>query len=347
MDDYVDRLVEEIELRKDEIWSKPTDTLYLGGGTPSLLSGKHLDRILNVIHRNFSFRRDPEVTIECNPDDLDTSFLFMLIGSGFDRISIGVQTFQESELVLLRRSHNAQQADRGVRLAAGAGFENITIDLMYGIPGQKTEEWELNLAKAIALPVTHISAYHLTYEPGTVLDYWKKKNRIIPLHEKMSIKLYQLMRKKMLSAGFEHYEISNFAKDGRLSEHNQIYWTGEPYLGYGPSAHSFDGDSRSWNVSSLKKYMEGISQGNPERDRETLSLKERYHDYLITALRTSRGADLDYMEKIFGSEIEKRFEKEITGFLEDGTMQKKEKKVTIHPSGWLVTDHILRELFLD
>ncbi|MCK5136844.1 MAG: radical SAM family heme chaperone HemW [Bacteroidales bacterium] len=346
-DEFVDRLVEEIRLRSEEHSGNTIDTLYIGGGTPSILSRENLERIMEAVHRCFSFRSDAEMTIECNPDDMDPAFLEFLKQKGFNRLSVGIQSFHEKDLQLMRRSHDADQAGRCVKDAASAGFENITLDLIYGIPGQSTQEWEENVLKAISLPIAHLSAYHLTFEPGTVFDHWRKKERLVTVHEEQSIRLYHLLREQLISKGFDHYEISNFALHGRMSEHNLIYWSGLPYLGFGPSAHSFDGSSRHWNISFLKGYMEGIAQNREIREYENLSIEEMYHDYLITSLRTRWGADPDHIGRHFGEAIRNHFDGKTEPFLEDGSMWIREGKVAIQPAQWLITDLILRELFTD
>ncbi|MEN8226975.1 MAG: radical SAM family heme chaperone HemW [Bacteroidota bacterium] len=347
MDEFVARLVEEIETCGKRYPAQILDTLYLGGGTPSLLSPKQLDWILEAVHGNFSFRDNPEVTMECNPDDLDAAFPAMIKGRGFNRLSIGVQSFHEKELQLMRRSHNAEQAKESVKRAASAGFDNITLDLIYGIPGQSAAGWEENVNQALSLPISHLSAYHLTFEKGTLFDHWRRKGRLIPVHEDESVSFYRLLRERALSAGFDHYEISNFALPGKMSQHNLLYWSGLPYLGVGPSAHSFDGSQRSWNIASLKKYMEGISRGLSISESEELSPEEQYHDYLITTLRTRWGADPNQIDHRFGEEIKNHFDLRSRPFLEEGTMWKPRAKIAIHPNHWLITDHILKELFVD
>lgn len=346
-DEFVDRLVQEIESKGRSHTGDSMNTLYLGGGTPSLLSHKNLNKILKSVHRHFTFRQDAEVTIECNPDDLDPIYLRELKRLGFNRLSIGVQSFIERDLELMRRSHDSKQANRSVRDAAAAGFNNLTIDLIYGIPGQTQEEWEENLIQAISLPVTHLSAYHLTFEPGTVFDHWRKKGKVIPVHEKESVALFQSLRGQMLSAGFEHYEISNFARDGKRSEHNLLYWSGAPYMGIGPSAHSFDGIRRIWNPSSLKDYMEVVSKGEGFSESEHLTLEDQYHDYLITSLRTRWGADPHHIREAFGQKIGEHFNDRSAPFLEGGSLWLQGDHVAIHPDRWLISDHILKELFLD
>ncbi|MEN8201733.1 MAG: radical SAM family heme chaperone HemW [Bacteroidota bacterium] len=346
VDAFVDSLLKEMELRAGELPGTPLETLYLGGGTPSVLSEKHLDQILEAVHTHYNFQKNDEWTIECNPDDLSPAYLTHLRKLGFTRISIGIQSFHQRDLELMRRSHTAAQAERSVQDAAAAGFENITVDLIYGIPDQSLKEWEENISQALSLPISHISAYHLTFESGTVFDHWRKKGRLLPVHEEASVSQYHLLRKRLAEKGFDHYEISNFAREGHMSRHNMIYWSGKSYLGLGPSAHSFDSIRRSWNVSSLKEYMEGIASGNLARETEDLSPAERYHDYLITSLRTRWGADPQYIQRQFGAELSDHFRGKSKTFLEQGSMQITENRVVIHPDHWLIADHILRELLL-
>lgn len=345
VDAYVDSLVREIESGAGDQSGTCLETLYLGGGTPSVLSQAQMEKILTAVHQQYEFKEDAERTIECNPDDLSPSHLKQLRALGFNRISIGIQSFHQRDLELMRRSHNAAQAEQSVRDAASAGFENITMDLIYGIPGQNLQEWEENINKALSLPVSHISAYHLSFEPGTVFDHWRKKERLLPVHEEESIKQYKLLRERLLESEFDHYEISNFALNGKMSQHNMIYWSGKPYLGMGPSAHSYDGQKRSWNVSSLKKYMEGIKARKAVSETENLSPEEKYHDYLITSLRTKWGADPEHMRQQFGDDLLEHFQTKSSTFLNQGSMVYVADRWTIHPDHWLIADHILRELF--
>lgn len=347
LDPFVDALLEEIRQKGESNAGRSLETLYLGGGTPSLLTGSHLEKIINAIHKYHSFKENSEWTIECNPDDLDMSTVRNLGQLGFNRLSIGIQSFHERDLEIMRRSHNAAQAEASVRLASSGGFENITMDLIYGIPGQSPGEWEENIEKALSLPVSHLSAYHLTFEPGTVFDHWRKKGRLFPVPEDESIDQYAMLREKLLSDGFDHYELSNFGRKGIVSKHNMLYWSGQSYLGLGPSAHSYDGKRRSWNISSLKDYIRGIANGEEIGETEYLTVKELYHDYLITSLRTKRGADPAHIEEAFGPEFRKHFEKQAQAFLKKGSMLLGEGKLYIEPGQWLITDHILRALFMD
>jgi oxygen-independent coproporphyrinogen-3 oxidase len=347
MNGYVDALLEELRQKALSHPGNLLETLYLGGGTPSLLSRTQLERIVDHIHRYYSFQQDPEWTIECNPDDLDQKKIKELRKAGFNRLSIGIQSFHEKDLVLMRRSHNADQAAKVVLKARAGGFDNISMDLIYGIPGQTLAEWEENVDKALSLPLSHLSAYHLTFEPGTVFDHWRKKGKIQTAPEEESVEQYRLLREKMLSAGFVHYELSNFGRGALVSRHNMLYWSGFPYLGLGTSAHSFDGEQRSWNISSLKGYMAGIKNGERIQEQEQLSDKEKYHDYLISSLRTARGADPEYVEEKFGKAFRIHLEKQAAFFISAGSMSVSSGRLQIDPGQWLITDHILRALFMD
>ena len=347
LDPFVDALLEEIRQKGESSAGHSLETLYLGGGTPSLLSARHLERIINAIYKYHSFQEYPEWTIECNPDDLNENTVKSLGLLGFNRLSIGIQSFHERDLEIMRRSHNAGQAEASVHLASSGGFENITMDLIYGIPGQSLDEWEENIEKALSLPVSHLSAYHLTFETGTVFDHWRKKGRLHPVQEEESVDQYRILREKLLSAGFDHYELSNFARKGMSSKHNLLYWSGASYLGLGPSAHSYDGERRSWNTSSLKGYIGGINNGDEIDETEQLTSREKYHDYLLTSLRTKRGADPAHMEKAFGLEFRVHFESRAQTFLTNGSMSAAGGRLFIEPGQWLITDHILRTLFMD
>ncbi len=347
MDSFVDALVEEIRQKGEKNPGKNLETLYLGGGTPSLLSPLHLEKILDAIGRYHNFREDSEWTIECNPEDLEEAALKILRQMGFNRLSVGVQSFHQRDLELMRRSHQAGQAEEGIMRAADCGFDNLTMDLIYGIPGQSVEEWELNIEKALSLPVNHLSAYHLSFEPGTVFDHWRKKGRLVPVAEEESVEQFRIMRERLLTRGFDHYELSNFGLNGSFSKHNMLYWTGQAYLGLGPSAHSYDGERRSWNISSLKDYMDRVSSGKNIEETELLSRQEKYHDYLITSLRTKWGADPGHIEKAFGKEYRVHFENQARTFLGSGSLVRIDGKLAIDPAQWLITDQVLRALFMD
>ncbi len=334
------------ELGKEEGGRPRLSSLYIGGGTPSVLSGRNLSDIVKKVEACFQLLPAAERTMECNPDDLNQKKLDNYYKMGFTRLSVGIQSFSDRDLELMRRTHNSAQAIMAIENATSAGFENISIDLIYGIPGQDLSAWRENLFLARDLPVQHISAYHLSFEEGTVFDYWRKKGRIRACGDEVSESFYLEMRALLLEAGFEHYEISNFSLARKRSEHNQLYWSGRPYLGLGPSAHAYDGQKRSWNPASVKKYIEGLQQGRLIRFEEQLSLQDYYHDYLITSLRTSRGMDPGYIVRQFDTRIARHFTRETAMLKSRGLLLQEEDRLRIAPEKWLLTDLVLRSLFL-
>lgn len=374
-DDYVDALLRELSSRAVELGQQEVSTVYLGGGTPSVLTATHLARIMNRLRQLYKVQAYAEVTLEANPDDLDDARLEMLRNQGFNRLSIGVQSFFSHHLELMRRSHNAEQASSAIKRAAEHGFENINMDLIYGLPGLTLEEWEENVRRTMDLPVQHISAYHLTYESGTVFDHWRKKGRIRELPEESSIKQYNMLRKITGEHGFEHYEISNFALPGYRSAHNSSYWSGAPYVGFGPSAHSYNGRERRWNVASLKQYIASAGTDLPGFEKETLTDRDRYHDYLITALRTSEGADLQKIRDLFGEAMVDELKKKAAPFIVSGELvieggglrklnggqsedttaseqamsepERAGSMLKMTPGGWLRSDLVTEQLMLD
>lgn len=299
---YAGCLVREMGLRRGELQG-PLHTLYIGGGTPSLLPPALVGKLLDAAEACFGIRPDAEVTLEGNPDDLTLPLLRDLRGAGINRLSIGVQSFSDATLSFLRRRHTARQACEAVENARRAGFDNLSIDLIYGLPGESLEQWRANLAAALALEPEHISAYLLSYEEGTPLETLRRRGRVQEAGEDFALACYRLLAAALRSAGYEHYEISNFALPGRIARHNSSYWQGVPYLGCGPSAHSFDGAGRRWNDSSLTAYMEALGRGLlPPHTCEERGRFTAYNDYIVTRLRTSRGLSLAEVEALFGAD---------------------------------------------
>jgi oxygen-independent coproporphyrinogen-3 oxidase len=346
-DAFVEALEKELEERSGELGDMHVTTVYLGGGTPSVLTGEHLGRIMSRVRELFHVDMKAEVTIEANPDDLDTSRFDMLRTVGFNRLSIGVQSFHAQHLALMRRSHNADQAVEAITGAARHGFDNINMDLIYGLPGLTAAGWEENIQTTMGLPVQHISAYHLTYEPGTVFDHWRKKGRLTELPEETSIAQYNLLREITAVHGYEHYEISNFARPGYRSAHNSSYWSGVPYAGFGPSAHSFDGAARRWNIASLQRYIESTLGGATAFERELLTPGDRFHDYLITSLRTKEGVDLALVRNQFGPLLADQLQQKAAVFFGSGEMTGEGDRLKMTPLGWLRSDLVIQRLMLE
>ena len=299
---FADSLCKEIKFRKDEI-HEPVKTVYFGGGTPSRLSEQHFENIFNYLFSNFKIDPAAEITVEANPDDLSSEYIQMLSHLPVNRLSIGIQSFDDGELKFLSRRHTASQAINAVKRCQMHGFNNISIDLMYGLPGQTTKIWEQNLKQATSLDIQHLSAYHLIYEEKTRMYSMLKAGKIHPVDEEVSTAMFSMLIDWMKQHNFIHYEISAFAKEGYFSRHNTSYWKGNKYIGLGPAAHSFDGENRSWNVASLNRYINGIESGVPERNSEHLSLNEKYNEFILTGLRTMWGIDLTELKLIFGDKL--------------------------------------------
>jgi putative oxygen-independent coproporphyrinogen III oxidase len=346
-DAYVEALLRELADRAGELTGSDVSTVYLGGGTPSVLTGEQLEEIMLRVREMFHIDPAAEVTIEANPDDLDDARLALLQAAGFNRLSIGVQSFHAHHLELMRRSHNAAQASDAILRAAGHGFDNINMDLIYGLPGLTSAEWEQNVLTTMDLPVQHISAYHLTYEPGTVFDHWRKKGRIRELPEGASIMQYKMLREITGSHGFEHYEISNFALPGYRSAHNSSYWSGTPYAGFGPSAHSYNGTDRRWNIASLQRYIESSLSGGTAFEKETLTTRDRFHDYLITVLRTMEGANLVLVREQFGDRVTDQLLQRAELFTGTSELKMEGDRLKMTPEGWLRSDMVIQALMLE
>lgn len=303
-DAYVDALCKELEMRKNYVADTRMQTIYLGGGTPSQLTLPQLERLFLYIYKVYDVAQDAEITLEANPDDLTDEYIGGIRHSlPINRISMGIQTFNDERLRLLKRRHTAHQAIEAVKRCQRHGFDNLSIDLIYGLPNQDRDEWGKELSQALALGIPHLSAYHLTYEEGTLLWQMKEQGHVSEADEELSAKLYDMLVEKMTESGYIHYEISNFCLPGMESRHNSSYWKGIPYIGCGAAAHSYDGQSRQWNIASIPRYIQGISEGTPFVEREELDLHTRYNDYLVTALRTRWGVSLKHVDTEFGIEL--------------------------------------------
>jgi oxygen-independent coproporphyrinogen-3 oxidase len=288
---YIDALKREMHLRRAEIDNSRVPTLYIGGGTPSHLPTSLLQEMFQAIHENFTLMEDAEVTIEANPDDVSPEWLAALRNTPVNRISMGVQTFSDSLLRFLNRRHSSSQAIEAVKLCQDAGYSNISLDLIYGLPGQTFQDWKNDVQQLLALGVPHLSAYALSFEEGTVLGRMLQDGSVDEASDELSWQMYEYLMDETKDAGMEHYEISNFAKPGMHSRHNSSYWNGSPYLGLGPGAHSYDGDSiRRSNNTSLKDYIQATADV-PHQD-EVLTPQEQYNELVMTRLRTSQGLDL-------------------------------------------------------
>ena len=343
-DAYVDALVDEMSLRRKYITK--VDTVYFGGGTPSLMSAKDFVRIFSSINKLFDLSNCAEITVEINPDDITPEYADALAELPFNRVSIGIQTFDDDELHFLNRRHDALQAVEAVKRCQDAGFTNISIDLIYGLPGQTLSSWDKNLECALALGVPHISAYHLIYEENTPITQLKDTGKIIPVDEDTSLLLFSRLIERLSVSGYEHYEISNFSLPGDRSRHNSSYWDGTAYLGLGPFAHSYNGcDEREWNIASLPAYLEGIRNRSPRVTSERLDLPTRYNEYIITRLRTKEGFLSSELERRFGKELFAYCLRQAERYIASGMLLREENdRIRLSEKGIFVSDSIMCDL---
>lgn len=347
-----------LELEQKKTWLTSTiNTIYFGGGTPSMLNESELQLIVNAIYKWYTIADNIEFTFECNPDDLSQEKLKELKQIGVNRLSIGVQSFFEDDLQFFNRAHNAQEAEQSILRSQDVGFENITIDLIYGTPLLTTQKWESNLAKIEQLNVPHLSAYTLTIEPKTALHHQVKKGKIKPLADEKTIAQFELLIDTTEALSLTQYEISNFGKEGFYSQHNSNYWKGVEYLGIGPSAHSyiknlplerdFKGVSkRIWNVANNPKYITALSNNTSYFDEEIIDKKTAYNEYVLTRLRTIWGIEPAYIKNVFGEEINTHFNKEIKPYINSEYLHHTNKTITLTKKGIFIADKISSDLFL-
>ena len=342
---YVDALCNELQQRRSYIKEESISTIYFGGGTPSLLTGEQIGKILTTIRSNYAIVPDAEITIECNPDDITPPYLAMLKANGFNRISMGVQSLDNEQLQRLGRRHTAQKAKEAFALARAAGFNNISIDLMFALPGSTTAEWQHTLQSAIALQPEHISAYNLTYEDGTPLSRALQAGEITEATEEENLRQFNTLITELKKAGYRHYEISNFALPGRESRHNSSYWNDTPYLGCGAGAHSYNGTARGWNVSDINKYIKGINNREPVFEIEELTLQERYNDTVLTRLRTADGLPTEWVKERFGDTLYNYMMRAARKEIAAGNLQSTaDGQLTLTEKGIFVSDAVMREL---
>ncbi|MEN5309664.1 radical SAM family heme chaperone HemW [Chryseobacterium cucumeris] len=346
-DDMLRAMKTEILLRKDELQNKNLKSLYFGGGTPSILSVDEISSLIDDVLKYFSFENDIEVTLEANPDDLDKDFLKQLAGTPVNRLSIGTQSFFEEDLKLMNRAHNASEAESSIKRAQDFGFENLSIDLIYGSPTSNLEIWKENLNKTIALEVPHISSYALTVEPKTALESWISKGKIkSPKEEEQNSEFYYLSD-FLKDNGFEHYEVSNFAKPGFYSRHNSAYWKYNEYLGIGPSAHSYNGfDVRSWNVANNQQYIKKLNDKLLAKEEEILSHEDQFNEMIMIGLRTIWGVDLESLKNKFSDRMLEHFQRESKFKIEEGILIIENEHLKIPEKHWFMADGIASDLFI-
>lgn len=341
---YVRALCRELEMRREYLRGEPIETIYLGGGTPSQLDEGDFLRIFETIRTVYGMEHCLEITLEANPDDLTETYVAMLRRLPFNRISMGIQTFDDATLKLLNRRHNAAQAIEAVRRCRRAGFANISIDLIYGLPGETDERWKQDLQQAVALNVEHISAYHLTYEEGTRLYELLQARRIREVDEESSVRFFSTLMDTLTDAGYEHYEISNFCRPGMHSRHNTSYWKGIPYLGCGASAHSFDRRTREWNVASIDEYIRALEDGYRLYETEPRDPDTAYNECVMTSLRTRQGLSLEEVEKEYGTVLRQYCTDMAQPYLKDGKLEMRDGRLRLTRDGIFVSDGIISDL---
>ena len=344
-EDMIAALVKEIEIRKVELGNTTIETIYFGGGTPSVLSTKEIETLIAAVYKNFRVVENPEITLEANPDDLSEEKIIELSNSPINRLSIGIQSFFEKDLKLMNRAHNSKEAKKCLEFATQY-FANISVDLIYGIPDCTNQEWRENIQTALSFGVPHISSYALTVEPKTPLASFIKKGIIKNVDDEKAQKQFHILIEVLEKASFIHYEISNFGTEGFFSQNNSSYWLGKLYLGIGPSAHSFDGSQRSWNVRNNTKYINAIAENTLPIERETLSKKDRYNEYIMTGLRTIWGVSFDKIRNEFGDKYIEYLENHSKKHLQKDLLYLENQVLKTTKKGKFLSDGIASDLFI-
>lgn len=342
---YINAVCREMELRKNYI-REPFSTIYLGGGTPSLLDEAELTKLFLYINNVYDVDRNAEITMECNPDDITPKFTNMLSRLPINRVSMGAQTFADSRLRLLHRRHNSDEVKHAVKLLREAGIKNISIDLMFGFPDESLSQWKEDISAALALNVEHISAYSLMYEENTPLWKMLDTGKVKEIDEELSLTMFKELVCQLTDAGYEHYEISNFARPGYRSRHNSSYWHQVPYIGLGAAAHSFDLNSRQWNVADLKLYIEEINNGIIPMEREELDNDTTFNDIITTALRTSDGIDLNAMETRLGKRYRNTLISAAGKHIEQGLLEIRHDRLRLTAEGIFISDMVMSDLMI-
>ncbi|MCL6274702.1 radical SAM family heme chaperone HemW [Muricauda sp. 2012CJ35-5] len=343
--ELLDALHIELKMRQSEFKDIEVETIYFGGGTPSVLETNEIEDLIRTVYENYSILPEPEITLEANPDDLPKSKIDALAQSPVNRLSIGIQSFYDEDLKLMNRAHNAQEAKQCVEDAAEV-FKNITIDLIYGIPGMTNERWISNINTTLELELPHISSYALTVEPKTALKKFIETGKIAPIDEKQSQEQFHVLLELLEANGFINYEISNFGKPGYFSRNNSSYWLGKPYLGIGPSAHSFDGRHRSWNINNNIKYTKAIQDGVLPSEKEHLSITDNYNEYVMTGLRTIWGVSLDRVQTEFGPRYLDYLKQQSKRFLDSGLLKVEGDTLLTTTKGKFLADGMASDLFM-
>ena len=344
---FLQALHKELEEQKSYLNNKSIQSIYFGGGTPSVLSQEELATIMEIVHKTYPVDADAEITLEANPDDINTTYLQELKSIGVNRMSVGIQSFYERDLLWMNRSHTAEQAEKCLQLIAEAGFEKITADLIYGIPMLSHSEWIANINKVIQFGVNHISCYALTVEPKTALQHFIASGKTAGISDQHSAEQFAILTEQLNANGFEHYEISNFAKNGAYALHNSSYWLGNHYLGVGPSAHSYNGTERKWNIANNALYIQAVENKLPYSETEILTVIQQMNELIMTSLRTMWGLDLNRFKQQFGEQHTSTLLHNIQSAENNKLLITNENILTISPEGKFLADGIISDLFFD
>jgi oxygen-independent coproporphyrinogen-3 oxidase len=345
-DEVVASLIKELKERKNFIGQEEVKTIYFGGGTPSVLSAGNISEILKEVYAQYTVNDNAEITFECNPDDLSKEYLKGLKECGVNRLSIGIQSLNDESLTWMNRSHNVTQALQAIDSAAALGFRDMTIDLIYGIPMLTEDEWRQTLKRALAMPINHLSAYSLTLEENTPYNKLVEQKKYKKPNDDDASRHFEILLEEIKLAGWEHYEVSNFCKAGNYSKHNTAYWQNVKYLGIGPSAHSFDGKSRHWNVRSNKEYIQKIQAGESVSESEELSTKDIVNEALLTGLRTKWGVNLAEVKEQYEYDIAATNQNQIMEWQQKDWLEMKDGVLRLRADGFLFADYIASELFV-
>ena len=343
--ELVQALAKELILRKSELENQTVETIYFGGGTPSLLTIDELQLLISEVYKHYKVIDNPEITLEANPDDLSKNIIIQLSKSPVNRLSIGIQSFFESDLKLMNRAHNAEEAKACLQ-EASKYFDNISIDLIYGIPGLTHEQWLQNIETALSFNIPHISSYALTVEPQTALDTFIKKGIIENVDDDLAQEQFHILIETLEASGFVHYELSNFGKPNYFSKNNSAYWQGKNYLGIGPSAHSFNGNQRGWNVKNNSKYIKSLNENKLPIEIETLTTTDKYNEYVMTGLRTIWGVSLEKVEQAFGKQYKKYLLEQSQKHLDEHFLYLDNDKLLVTKKGKFLSDGIASDLFM-
>ena len=346
VEELVSGMIIELDQRKSYLKTKKIDSIYFGGGTPSIIDVKHIINIIEKIYSLFDVKKTAEITMEFNPDDIKKEKLNKLRQAGINRLSIGIQSFNNEDLIFMNRSHNAKEAISSIKLAKECGFNNMSIDLIYGVQNQTDKTWKKNLNQMFELEIDHFSAYALTVEPDTKLNYLIKKKRVQPTSELKAENHFKILQEESLKMGYEQYEISNFCRKNKFAQHNTSYWKDKAYLGIGPSAHSYNGESRRWNISNNLKYITLINNSEKYFDEEKLSPTQKYNEYTLTSLRTIWGVSLDYLENNFDQHIVSHFKKNARKWIDNKNIILEKNNERLTNKGMLFADAISSDLFI-